>query len=279
MDQPPVRTSLVTGANRGIGLSIAKDLATSGKVLVVGRTLATANAARQTVLESHPDADIEALSADFSSFAEVRSLAERVQERCGQLDALVHNAAVVTHRRTDSADGIELQFQVNHLAPFLLTALLQAPLERTQGRVVVVASEAHRRGHLDLADLGFERRRYTNNGAYSQSKLANVLFAYRLASRWEGRVSVNAVHPGVVSTRLLGGMFGPLFPLRFLFRSVEAGAAPVVRLAVDPALSDVTGSYFRRFDAVESSAATYDQDLQTRLWDASTSLVGESYAD
>lgn len=219
------------------------------------------------------------MHADFGSLDEVRRLGQRLAEAYGSIDRLVHNAAVVAPRRTLSEDGHELQFQVNHLAPFLLTALLEDPLVEAAGRVVVVASEAHRRASLDPEDLGFERRRYAAGRAYSQSKLANVMFTYMLSRRWWKRVSINAVHPGVVSTRLLGSMFGILSPMRFLFRSTEAGAAPVVRLSEDESLAGVSGSYYKRFDAVKSSPASYDKLLQQALWDASEGMVGVSYKE
>ncbi len=279
MDQPSAPVRVVTGANRGIGLEIARALAPASRLIVVGRSDASARQARAAVLETHPTAQVDTFAADYGSLASVRTLAAELRTKFERLDSLIHNAAVVSKSRKVSSDGIELQLQVNHLAPFLLTALLQRPLERAGGRVVVVASEAHRRAHMDVSDLQFERRRYTGDRAYSQTKLANVMFTYVLSRRWWKKVSVNAVHPGVVSTPLLGSILGPLRPFRFLFRSAEAGAAPVVRLAQDESLSGVSGSYYRRFDAVKSSAASYDKLLQQSLWDASEELVGERFPD
>lgn len=278
-DQPVDPVRIVTGANRGIGLEIAKALAGKGRLVVVGRTQASSESARDAVLAAKPGVDVIAMHADFGSLDEVRQLGHALADTYESIDRFVHNAAIVASSRTLSSDGHELQFQVNHLAPFLLTALVEAPLVAASGRVIVVASEAHRRGTLDPDDLGFERRRYAAGRAYSQSKLANVMFTYALSRRWWKRVSINAVHPGVVSTRLLGSMFGMLSPLRFMFRSTEAGAAPVVRLSEDESLAGVSGSYYKRFDAVKTSAPSYDKLLQQALWDASEQMVGHRYAE
>ena len=277
MDQPPLPLRIVTGANRGVGLAIARGLAPSSRLVVVGRTQTTANAAKGQVLGTYPTSDVTALSADFGSLDEVRRLGDEIRSRWQTVDALVSNAAIIAPQRELSKDGIELQLQVNHLAPFLLTGLLFRPLTQAAGRVVIVASEAHRRASLDLTDLEYERRRYRAERAYSQSKLANVLFANRLAARWEGQVHVNSVHPGVIRTKLLGGLFGAFSPLRLLFRSEEAGAAPVVRLAEHATPLGRTGAYFRRFEEVDVSKAAQDADLQQGLWAASEALVGEDF--
>ena len=249
-------------------------------VLAVARTPERAESAAAAVRTKTSGGDVTPLVGDSASFASVRALAADVLAGADRLDALVLNAATTPVRRKTTEDGHETQFQVNHLAGFLLQRLLDGRLRDTAtragaARIVIVSSEAHRRTKLDLDDLMYEGRRYSKGGAYGASKLANVLHAFALERRLEGSgVTVNAVHPGVVSTHLLGGMFGPLYPVRFLFRSTASGAEPLIRLAADKDLEGVTGRYFKRFDAVSPSAKSLDEAAQERLWALSEALVG-----
>ncbi len=280
MDQ---QVALVTGANRGIGLEVARGLVDRGfRILVVARSASKAEGAVRALRGTGHGPEPLALASDLGQLASVRELARRVSDSVGRLDALVLNAATAPARRTTTVDGYEAQFQVNHLAGYLLLRLLDPLLRKTAethggARIVIVASEAHRRTHIDVDDPNFERRRYGKVRAYGASKLANVLTTYALHRRLKDTgVTVNAVHPGTVSTGLLGGMFGPLYPMRFLFRAPKSGAAPLIRLAAADEVGGIGGRYFNRFDDVPSSEASYDRDLQERLWDLSEALVGLS---
>jgi len=267
MDQ---RIILVTGATDGIGRQTALELLRRGaRVLVHGRTAAKA---ARVVDELSRETDSSALSpvfADLSSMAEVRRLAADVEARTDRLDALVNNAGVFLHERTLTVDGFETTFAVNHLAPFLLTHLLLSHLRRSHaGRIVTVSSIAHSRGRIDFDDLTSERY-YHGYAAYAASKLANVLFAYEMARRLQGsHVTSNALHPGVITTKLLRSGFGSSGA------SVAQGAATSVKLATDPALASTTGKYFADEREQSSSAASHDRALQRRLYDVSSKLVG-----
>jgi NAD(P)-dependent dehydrogenase (short-subunit alcohol dehydrogenase family) len=267
---------VVTGANAGIGKAAALALARMGaRVGMVSRSRERGETARADVVRESGSAAVELFLADLSAQGEVRRLAAEIRERCGRLDVLVNNAAVYTRERTLSPDGIELQFAVNHLAPFLLTGLLLDLLERSApARVVTVSSEAHRPVHLDWDDLQGERR-YLGLRAYGAAKLANLLFTRELARRMAGRgVTANAVHPGVVATELLFGGWGPLRLLRRFMRTPEQGARVVVRLASAPELEGVTGRYFRDEREIRPSAAALDDDAARRLWRLSAELTG-----
>ncbi len=267
---------VVTGANAGIGKAAALALARMGaRVGMVSRSRERGETARADVVRESGSAAVELFLADLSAQGEVRRLAAEIRERCGRLDVLVNNAAVYTRERTLSPDGIELQFAVNHLAPFLLTGLLLDLLERSApARVVTVSSEAHRPVHLDWDDLQGERR-YLGLRAYGAAKLANLLFTRELARRMAGRgVTANAVHPGVVATELLFGGWGPLRLLRRFMRTPEQGARVVVRLASAPELEGVTGRYFRDEREIRPSAAALDDEAARRLWRLSAELTG-----
>ncbi|MFZ5446652.1 MAG: SDR family oxidoreductase [Myxococcota bacterium] len=265
MSQP---THLVTGATDGIGTATALELARRGaRVLVHGRTEEKARHAATTLRERLADATFEPVWGDLSSFTQVRALAGQVASLAPSLDVLVNNAGVFMNERRLSGDGHELTFQVNHLAPFLLTALLRPQLEAApQGRVVNVSSIAHNRGRVDLDNLEGQKR-FDAYGAYALSKLLNVHFTHELARRLAGtRVTTYALHPGVITTKLLKAGFN------MAGASVERGAATSVFCATEPGLA--TGRYFS--DAREAKCAAHADDpaLEARLWDLSARLTG-----
>jgi len=292
-------TAIVTGASQGIGKATAIALAERGlALLVVSRDPGRAAAAVEDIRRASDGADVEACLADLSSQASVRALAatllERLDARGGRLAVLLHNAGVASPERRTTADGLEYQFAVNHLAPFLLTRLLWERLVAdAPARVICVSSRTHARGRLDFDDLQGERD-YTGPRAYDQSKLANVLFTYELARRLAGTgVTANCLHPGVVPTNL-NGYLGAGRPrslatrlkgaLRRSLTRRPAGAGQVstpeeacrtsVHLATAPELVDVTGTYHVDSQPAESSPASHDAGLAARLWAVSEQLTG-----
>jgi len=217
--------------------------------------------------------------ADLSSQAAIRRLAAELLARYPAIHVLINNAGVVNLRYSTTADGIETVFAVNHLAYFLLTSLLLDRLRRSApARIVNVASEAHKFGRLDFADLG-NQRRYRGMRVYGQSKLANILFTYELARRLEGSgVTANSVHPGAVGTRLgqNNGRMATLLTkvLRPFFRTPEQGAATSLHVASSPALEGISGKYFLSCREARSSRVSYDRDVARRLWDVSARMTG-----
>ena len=273
------RTVVVTGATSGIGRETALGLARMGaSVAVVARDPVRGEQVRREV-EAAGGRRAELFVADLAALAEVRRLAAELEARLPRIDVLLNNAGAMHAHRKLSADGLELTFAVNHLAPFLLTHLLRARLlASAPARVVTVASEAHRMAPLDLDDLQAERG-YRAMVVYGRSKLANVLFAAELARRLDGTgVTSNSLHPGVVATgfgrndpglmRTLVSLAGP-----FLV-SPEKGARTSIFAASAPELAAVTGRYLKGSREAVPSAAARDAATAARLWERSARLAG-----
>ncbi len=274
------RTVLITGATSGIGRATALELATMGAhIAITGRDRRrTDNAARE--IKAAGAGGVDVFVADLSSQAQVRRLASEVLEGLSRIDVLVNNVGGYWSTRHVTADGLERTFALNHLAPFLLTNLLLARLERTApARVVTVASNAHATGRIDFDDLQGERS-YSGGRAYSQSKLANLLFSYQLARRLRrSAVTANALHPGVVRTSF--GAEDPariqrlLVPiLRPVMKSPAQGATTSIHLASAPELEQVSGRYFANRRPTRSSSRSHDQGVAAHLWELSAELVG-----
>jgi len=275
------RICLVTGATHGIGRASAEALAAhGGQVLIHGRDLERARGVAAAISRTTGNSMLRAVQADFADLAQVRRLAQELNASLPRLDVLINNAGRMSAARALSVDGYELTFAVNHLAPFLLTNLLLPKLRASApARIVVVASEAHRRAQLDFDDL----MNSTVSGlmpAYARSKLANLLFMRELAQRLAGSgISVNALHPGFVASHL----FRDLPPLlravlgtavRPFMRSSVAGARTSVYLATAPELLGKTGGYYRDCRLTTPSSAAQSSSDAARLWQVSAELTG-----
>jgi NAD(P)-dependent dehydrogenase (short-subunit alcohol dehydrogenase family) len=217
--------------------------------------------------------------ADLSAQSQVRRLADDVLQRLSRIDVLVNNVGGYWNTRHVTADGLERTFALNHLAPFLLTDLLLDRLKQSgAARVVTVASNAQAQGRIDFEDLQGERS-YSGARAYSQSKLANVLFSYQLARRLAGTtVTANALHPGVVSSSFgaedPGGVQRLLVPfIRPFMKTPAQGAATSIHLASAADLDQVTGRYFADSKPRRSAVRSYDEETAARLWQVSAELV------
>lgn len=277
-------TAVVTGANTGLGLATAIGIARTGpRVILAVRSSTKGAAAAAEIRGAVPGADVEVMELDLASLASVRAFAAALTDRVDRLDVLVNNAGVTMMKRTLTADGFEATFGVNHLGHFLLTNLLVDRLAAAgDGRVVVVASDAHRLARREL-DLDGRRagRRYGAMRVYGESKLANILFTREAARRWADRgITVNCVHPGFVATRLGrdgdGGRLGELAMRlgRPFARTPEQGAETSVFLATSPTVAGVNGQYFANSRPASPSAAARDDDAARRLWEHSETLVG-----
>ena len=225
---------------------------------------------------------MDSLLCDFADQTAVRRLAEDLLAACERIDVLVNNAGTVFSRRTETTDGIESTFAVNHLGGFLLTALLRDRLvESAPARVVFTSSAAHYSATLDLDDIGFEHG-YSIMKAYGRSKLANVLTARLLADRLAGTgVTVTALHPGAIATNIWRGapwFARPVLAVmkRWKMETPEVGGSRLAFLAASPEVEGQTGGYYQRNRLREPSELARDDALGERLYDVSAGLVGLS---
>jgi retinol dehydrogenase 14 len=277
------KTVLVTGGTGGIGRATAIGLAAMGaRVGITGRDIARTRAAAADVAAASGNPAVDPFPADMSSQAEVRRLAGAVLAAYPRLDVLVNNAGGFWATRHVTADGLEHTFAVNHLAPFLLTDLVLDRLKASApARIVTVSSGAHGTGKIDFDDLEGERG-YSGGQAYSQSKLANVMFSYELARRLDGTgVTATVLHPGVVRTGFAAEdpppMWRVFLPLvRLFLKSPKKGAATSIYLASSAEVEGVTGKYFADSKPRASSPSSHDTAAAARLWQISVDLVGRT---
>jgi NAD(P)-dependent dehydrogenase (short-subunit alcohol dehydrogenase family) len=248
------------------------------RVVMAGRDPVRTEAARRFVVERCAAAAVEVAVADFASLEAIRGLAETLLSRHSALQVLVNNAGLAAPKRTRSADGIELTFAVNHLAPFLLTNLLLDRLKASApSRVVTVASEAHHGMRLDFDDLdGWND--WTTLRAYGRSKLCNILFTKELDRRLRGTgVVATCLHPGVVGTAIgeRGGVLEIIWRcLKPFMTSPEKGASTSIFLASAPEAAALGGEYVVKHRPALVDPSALDGDLARRLWIASARLAG-----
>jgi len=267
------QTILVTGATDGLGRAVARELAARGAtVLLHGRSKERLEDVRREIKEAAGSDRLRTYLADLASLEQVRRLAREVDGGQQRLDALVNNAGIAGGGpRQESAEGYELRFAVNYLAPFLLTDLLLPLLRRSApARIVNVASVGQ--VPIDFDDMMLERG-YDPMRAYRQSKLAQVMFTFELAERLraagESGVTVNALHPAtLMNTKMALESFG------YAMSTIEDGVEATLRLVVAPELDGVSGRYFDRLDESRANPQAYDADARRRLWRLSAALTG-----
>ena len=281
------KAMVVTGATSGIGLAALGALVARGAFVVgVGRSELRCREAEQSVLAAHPEAAVTFCVADLASQHQVRGLADQIAARLtaagyAGLDVLVNNAGTVSSWFVATEDGYELQFAVNHLAPFLLTHDLLPLLRRVpEARVIVVSSGSHRRGKMHWKDVML-RRHYSILKAYKQSKFANVLFVAELNRRLGQDASIRAyaADPGLVNTEM--GFKGTGGLARWVWErrrgggvSPEEAARTVVFLATDPEARSSRGIYWKACRPVRPSRRAMRREDAARLWDLSCRLCG-----
>lgn len=275
------KVCLVTGSNSGIGKETALRLARLGAhVIMVCRNEAKGKEARDEIISLTKNNSIDLLIADLSSQKDIRRLAEEVKAKYNRLDILINNAGLMLTERSETEDGIETTFAVNHLAYFLLTNLLLNLIKSsTPARIINVSSDLHYNGNINFSDLEMKQK-YNGLAAYNNSKLANVVFTNELAERLKGTgVTVNSLHPGVIATNLgvakNSGLLITLFKFAKMFmKSPEKGAETSLYLATSPEVENVTGKYFDNSKEKIASPKALDKNTQTKLWEISEKMTG-----
>ena len=289
------RVAVVTGANSGLGLITARELARAGARVVLAARAGKADRAAGQIATAVPGAALEPRALDLASLASVRQFAAAAGSEHPRIDLLVNNAGVMMPPRSETADGLELQLATNHLGHFALTGLLLDRLAAADGaRVVTVSSIEHRAGRIDFDDLQLSRS-YSPRGAYQRSKLANAVFGLELDRRLRrADVAVRSVlaHPGYSNTNLQ--FAGPTALYRAFFRIVnplfaqspERGALPILYAAT---FGGVEGGQFIGPDGfneyrgsptvVQPAARARDPETARRLWQVSEELTRVSYLD
>lgn len=282
------RTAVITGANTGLGLETARALAARGAHVVI----AVRNTDKGVRAADSISGAVSVQELDLTSLDSIRAAATQLKADHDKIDLLINNAGVMTTPKGSTKDGFELQFGTNHLGHFALTGLLLDALLDVEGaRIVTVSSNGHKLGgaiHFD--DLQWERS-YSRMGAYSQSKLANLLFTYELQRRLapRGKTIAVASHPGTSNTELARNLPSALQPAvsavtGLLAQSAADGALPSLRAATDPSV--LGGQYYGPDGiaqqkgnpvVVASSAQSYNLDLQRRLWTVSEELTGVTF--
>lgn len=276
------KTVVVTGGNSGIGYETAATLASMGARVVITARDASKGAAAAAAIGARSGGRAELVVFDLASLASVRAGAEELLERSGRIDVLVNNAGIVRSERSETVDGYETTFAVNHLGPFLLTRLLLGRiLESAPARVVNVASNAHTsaRGGLDFDDLQ-SRKSYRGMRVYGATKLENIYFTTELARRLDGRgVTANCLHPGTVRTGYgrdgdASGLLGIGIRIAApFFLSPQKGARTSVYLASSKDVEGVTGRYFVKCKPAATSRVAGDAGAARRLWELSEAMV------
>ncbi len=271
------KTAIVTGANSGMGMATARALLDEGAtVIMLCRSEKRGKEAYEKLLEDG-NGRTYLILADLGDYDSVRNFVKQVKERFDKIDILVNNAGFISLDRQETKEGLERQFGINHVGHFLLTTGL-LDMMGEGSRIVNVASGAHKTGKIHFDDINLHKG-FNVFKAYSQSKLANVLFTRELARRVKDRgITVNCCHPGAVATNI--GIdretgFGKTVTrlLKPFFQTPEQGAATAIFLATDESVKDITGEYFYKCKIAKSSKRSKDMELAKRLFEFSEQLV------
>lgn len=266
---------LITGATSGIGYVAAKELAKEGATIIFNTREFTRGKEKQAeLIRESGNESIYVFKGDFSSLSEVRTFAQEIHQQFDRLDILINNAGVFMPTRKLSQDGYELSMAVNHLSHFLLTHLLMPLLKNApKARIIHTSSEAHRGNRIHFDDLHFSKA-YNGLKAYGQSKLANILFTRMLAQRLMGtEITTYAFHPGVINTDIIreGNIFFK-WMFQLFGKTPEQGAAPILYLAKEDSIEELSGSYFNHLALKTPTIEALDDEVGRQLWQTSERL-------
>ena len=273
------KVAIVTGSNSGIGRETARGLAAEGATVVIAcRDVQKGEEARADVAgTTHAGDRVKVMALDLASFKSIRAFVAEFKQKFPALHVLVNNAGISPNERKTTEDGLEVTFGVNHVGPHLLTSELVPLLKASApSRVVFLSSSVQKGAKLDLDDPMYEKRSFSWLTAYSASKLANVGDTFSWAEKLKGTgVTVNAVHPGVVSTQLARDVWWLKIMAKFFFTTPAKGAKSSLFAATDPSLKDVTGKYFEGKSEKPVNPMANDPAAREKLWSLTEKLIAE----
>ncbi|HPN38782.1 MAG TPA: SDR family oxidoreductase [Melioribacteraceae bacterium] len=268
-----IKTILITGSTDGIGKKTAELLAKMGhKIIIHGRNLNKCLSTVEEVKSISGNMSVDFFVSDLSSFSSIKNGAEELKNRYSKLDVLINNAGIYAKEKRLTEDGFESTFAVNHLSVYLLTGLLLPLLKNSSpSRIINVSSVAHERAKFNIDDINLEGG-YNHYIAYANSKLANILFTNYLANLLPANyITVNSLHPGVITTKLLKEGFG------ISGSSLEEGASTSVYLATSEDINNITGKYFVKKAIAKMSKTAEDLNLAKELWNLSEKITDFKY--
>lgn len=275
------KTVIITGGNAGIGKETAIGLAKKeANITITGRNEQKVKDAVEDIKQKSGNSNVDYLICDQASLDNVRKLADTINNKYDNIDVLVNNAGLYTSNRELSQDGIEMMFAVNHLSHFLLTNLVLDKIKAAKGRIVSVASVAHKQTReFNTGDINMDKD-FSGWKGYSRSKFCNIVFTKELAKRLEGTgVTANCLHPGGVSTEIAQKEANWYTSLawwvgrQFYFISAEEGAKTSIYLASSDEVKDVSGEYFYKSKKVYSNRPSQDPELAKKIWEVSERLA------
>lgn len=274
--------AIVTGANSGMGKATVAELSNRGyDVIMLCRDLKRGTDAYESLIKENKNRNIELMLCDLGNYNSIRDFVKAFSEKYSNLDILVNNAGFISLDRQLTDEGIERQFGINHLGHFLLTNLL-IPYMNNGSRIVVVASGAHKVGKIHFDDINLTKS-YNVVKAYSQSKLANVLFTGELSKRLSDKgITVNCCHPGAVATNMGVSRdtgFGKTITglLKPFFLTPAQGADTAIFLATDPSVKDISSEYFYNRKIAKSSKRSKNMNSANHLYELSNKMTGLTY--
>ena len=268
---------IITGATSGIGTEAAIEIAKKNPCLVLPvRNLEKGEQVKKQIVAKSGNPSVYLMKCDLASFDSIRDFAREYTKRFSGLHLLINNAGIWEFKKSETKDGIEMTFGVNHLGPFLLTNLLLDEIRGgTPARIINVSSEAHRYTGMNFDDPE-GKKKFSSFKAYGQSKLANILFTRYLAEMLrEDGVNVNCLHPGAVATHLFDKIAPFLIPvLGFFMKTPRQGAETIVFLASSPEVDGSTGGYYVSKKNKKPSKAALDNESAKKLWELSSEYTG-----
>jgi retinol dehydrogenase 14 len=266
---------LITG-----GKATALELAKKGMTtVIVSRDYLRGREALEQIKRASGNENVYLLIADLSSQKQIHELAAEFRQKFSRLDILINNAAVVMQEQVLTEDGLEYQFAVNHIAPFLLTNLLiELLIDSAPSRIINVSSQTHWKVEIDFNNLNSDGK-YNPTSVYAITKLMNILFTYKMADLLKGTgVTVNCLHPGVAGTKLYENYHGRFGIKKFLSKligdSPGNAAKTSVFLAVSEKVNNISGKYFVDCQEKKSSPESYNKAVSDQLWEMSSELSG-----